>query len=259
MNRMMVGEENRAWENEARPARLAARSPQRVALAHCLLAPMHYEPSYAYPLLVWLHGPGDDERQLHRVMPHISLRNYVAIAPRGTSVDQVCESGAKSYLWRQSPDDIMQSVDRILECVELAGSRCHVARERVFLAGYDAGGTMALRIALSCPDLFAGAASFGGPFPRNHTPLCNVMEARRIPLLLACGADSHDYPEARVCDDIRLMHAAGIGSLNVRQYPCGDELVTQMLKDFNCWMMQLVTGQPLEESAVPRRGPSELN
>ena len=31
-----------------------------------LFAPMHYEPGYAYPLIVWLHGPGGDERQLNR-------------------------------------------------------------------------------------------------------------------------------------------------------------------------------------------------
>ena len=47
-----------------------------------LFVPLHYEPNYAYPLIVWLHGAQDDERQLKRVMPFISLRNYVAVAPR---------------------------------------------------------------------------------------------------------------------------------------------------------------------------------
>ena len=72
------------------------RSPCGVALGvierqsghstpHALFVPMHYEPNYAYPLLVWLHGPGDDERQLQRVMPLISLRNYMAVGPRGVS------------------------------------------------------------------------------------------------------------------------------------------------------------------------------
>ena len=26
-----------------------------------VFAPLHYEANYAYPLLVWLHGPADDE------------------------------------------------------------------------------------------------------------------------------------------------------------------------------------------------------
>ena len=53
--------------------------------AHALFAPMHYEPGYAYPLIVWLHGTGGDQRQLQRVMPLVSMRNYVAITPRGIS------------------------------------------------------------------------------------------------------------------------------------------------------------------------------
>ena len=44
---------------------------------------MHYAPGYAYPLIVWLHGSGSDERQLQRIMPLVSMQNYVAVAPRG--------------------------------------------------------------------------------------------------------------------------------------------------------------------------------
>ena len=51
---------------------------------HALFAPLHYESNYAYPLIVWLHGANDDERQLKRIMPFVSLRNYVAVSPRGT-------------------------------------------------------------------------------------------------------------------------------------------------------------------------------
>ena len=52
--------------------------------ARALFAPLHYESNYAYPLIVWLHGANDDERQLKRIMPFVSLRNYVAVSPRGT-------------------------------------------------------------------------------------------------------------------------------------------------------------------------------
>ena len=47
--------------------------------SHCLFTPLHYERNYAYPLIVWLHGPGDDERQVTRVMPLVSMRNYVGV------------------------------------------------------------------------------------------------------------------------------------------------------------------------------------
>ena len=50
--------------------------------AHAWFLPLHYEHGYAYPLIVWLHGHGDDERQLRRIMPLLSMRNYLAVAPR---------------------------------------------------------------------------------------------------------------------------------------------------------------------------------
>ena len=59
---------------------------------HTIFAPLHYEPGYSYPLLVWLHGPGCDERQLLRIMPLVSMRNYVAVAPRGV-VDRSARQG----------------------------------------------------------------------------------------------------------------------------------------------------------------------
>jgi hypothetical protein len=63
-----------------------------------------------------------------------------------------------------------------------------------------------------------------------------------MPLFVAHGRDSNQYPIAGLCDDLRLFHAAGL-SANVRQYPCGDELTTKMLEDLDAWIMELVTGQ----------------
>src|SRR6185503_16233240 len=51
-------------------------------------APIHYEERYAYPLLVWLHGDAGSEQELRQIMPLVSMRNYVAIAPRGASASK---------------------------------------------------------------------------------------------------------------------------------------------------------------------------
>ena len=49
-----------------------------------VFAPMHYEPNYAYPLVVWLHGAGGSERELPEIMCNVSPQNYIGIAFRGT-------------------------------------------------------------------------------------------------------------------------------------------------------------------------------
>lgn len=217
--------------------------------AHSLFVPLHYEKNYAYPLLVWLHGSGDNERQLKRVMPLVSLRNYVAIAPRGVCAgpDELVGGGANC--WGQSEVDILEAQGRTTACIELAQQRANVHNQRIFIGGFADGGTMALRLALRMPQLFAGAFSLGGGLPQSHQPLINVDRARALPILLAHGAESGDFPTGRLCGDIRLLHSAGIG-LAVRQYPCGDELTTQMLSDLDTWLMERVTGQTHEPNEV---------
>ena len=260
MNRMMLGQDDPALQSTSRSTTCLEWSAGRSERpAHCLFGPLHYEPNYAYPLIVWIHGPDDDERQLNRVMPHISLRNYVGVCPRGTSLTQTFADGQRGYTWRQTADEIVLALDRVLDCVELAKARFNINENRVFLAGYDAGGTMALRVALSSPRSVAGAASLGGPLPQNHSPLRNVDRFRDVPLLIAFGRDSATYADERVCDDLRLMHAAGLHSLDIRQYPCGDELVTQMLKDSDAWVMKLVTGVEMDSSSHSQSGYDELN
>jgi len=138
--------------------------------AHALFAPMHYTPGYAYPLIVWLHGSGSDERQLQRVMPMISMQNYMAVAPRGLEMPEKAEAKQPCYGWRQTDEIIQQAEQRVFDAIALAGRKFHVARKRVFLAGFDAGGTMAMRIAMSHPDRFAGVLSLCGPFPAGRTP-----------------------------------------------------------------------------------------
>jgi phospholipase/carboxylesterase len=201
---------------------------------------MHYAPGYAYPLIVWLHGCGSDERQLQRVMPLVSMRNYVAIAPRGLSMPNMSNDGHECFGWTQSDEHIQLAEQRVFDAVELASQKFNVAAERVFLTGFDAGGTMAVRIALSHPNCFGGALSLCGPFPAGRTPFCNLVAARRLGLFLATGRTSQKYPAQKVCEDLRLLHTAGL-SITLRQYPCADELMPQMLSDVDRWIIEQIT------------------
>jgi phospholipase/carboxylesterase len=207
---------------------------------HCfaLFAPLHYERNYAYPLVVWLHGPGDDERQLCRVMPHISLRNYVGVGIRGGSEP---EPGELGFRWQQQPEAIAVAEQRVFDAIEVASQRYHVADDRIFLAGYQCGGTMALRLGLQFPHKFAGVLSVGGEFPTGLAPLSRLRQVRRLPLLIAQGRDSEVYSQQRTCEELRLFHAAAM-HVTLRQYPCGDELTTKMLHDMDVWMMERITG-----------------
>jgi phospholipase/carboxylesterase len=216
------------------------QSSENSALAYQLMAPVHYEPNYAYPLLIWLHSAGDDQRQLLRVMPHISLRNYVAVGPQGV----ITEPCGYSYRWSSDLASPEAAWRRVHQAIDVARQRYNVNPQRLFLAGLGDGGTMALRLALSEPERFAGVASIGGAFPQNCAALSRLNAARDLPLLIMRGLESTDYPESQMCDEIRLFHAARM-QVHMRQYTCGDDLIVPMLRDLDSWLMEQVTGMPV--------------
>ncbi len=227
------------------------RRGRRAGQAISLFAPMHYEQNYAYPLLLWLHGPHDDERQLQRIMPLVSMRNYVGAAPRGTQ-----ELPPQGYHWGDIQLSQGEAEQRVFDGIEAACEKFNVAGQRIFLAGLDDGGTLAFQIGLRHPDRFAGVLSLGGPFPLNRQPLTRLAEARSLPLFIAQGRESERYTVERTCEELQLFHAASL-SVTLRQYPCGDELNTQMLCDVDHWMMEIVTGNYSDNGDSPT--PGELN
>ena len=229
----------------------ATFSSESLDFDHSWFLPLHYESGYAYPLIVWLHGRGDNEQQLRRVMPLVSMRNYMAVAPRGLPVGSANNANLandrQQYGWPQSDEPIQQAEQRVFDSIERAGRKCHVNARRVFLAGFDCGGTMAMRIAMSHPGRFAGVLSLCGAFPAGRTPFGNLTAARRLGIFLASGHKSLRYPASRVCEDLRLMHSAGL-SITLRQYPCGHELMPQMLADVDRWIIEQIT-QPRSDSS----------
>ncbi len=212
--------------------------------SRALFAPLHYEPNYAYPLLVWLHGRGHDERQLSEIMPVVSMRNYVAVAPRGL---RIAAGGKEAWGWSQSVEHVREAEQRIFECIEDAEERFHIAPSRLFLAGLECGGTMAFRVAMSHPARFAGVLSLGGCFPRGQTPFGQWTVARRLAVFLAAGRDSEVYPADTACDDLRLLHSAGMSVItfrqyaSLRQYPCRRGLAPQVLRDVDRWIIEQIT------------------
>ncbi len=216
-------------------------------------APEGYESNYAYPLLVWLHSAGGDERQLARVMPLVSTRNYVGLGVRGPVAGE-----RRGYAWPQTAESIDAANQQVAEAIARASERFNIHSGRIFLAGYQSGGTMAYRIALRNPERFAGAVSFGGPFPEGQMPLIRLAQIRKFPLLLSHCRDSQTYPIDRVCQELKLFHAAAM-CVTLRQYPCDDEMTTQMLTDLDRWLMEQVTGVAGAEGADQAQADSEWN
>jgi phospholipase/carboxylesterase len=219
---------------------------------HALFAPLHYEQNYAYPLLIWLHSEGDSERQLRRIMPLVSMRNYVAVAPRGT-LECLRHTGAnRGYHWQQTAHHTSLAEQRVQSAIAEAQNRFNIRHDRIFLAGYESGGTMALRIATEQAERYAGVLSLCGPFPTDGAPLAKLNAVRQLALYVAACRNGSYYPTAQVCDNLRLFHAAGM-SITLREYPGNGCLSESMLADVDRWIMEQILGQATVPDAVPPR------
>lgn len=244
-SRSVVKSEPRTHYEASRWTPTLAEDHRRSSLhPRVYFAPQHYEPNYAYPLLVWLHRPGADETELWDIMPLVSLRNYVAIALRGfdgtpVKSPQIHRPGEAYRTWPQEPEAVFETDEAVAEAVRGAAERFHIAPRRVFLAGAGAGGTMALRLGLLNPEQFAGVLSIGGPLPRGEMPLRCYRTLRRFPVWLAQTLAEHQ-PVQSLCADLRLIHSAGM-ELMLRQYVGAQELDRVILADMNRWIMERVT------------------
>ena len=100
--------------------------------------PMHYEKNYRYPLVVWLHSDMETSDEIHQVMPKLSMRNCVAVAPN-------CSNGGR---WQQDLDSIEAAHTAVINSVEMAMTRFSINPGRIFIGGFGGGGTMAFRVAM---------------------------------------------------------------------------------------------------------------
>ncbi len=206
----------------------------------CFFGPEHYEPRYDYPLIVWLHSNASGEQELESVMPELSLRNYVACAPRGTDA---CEGEGDLYRWGESSSSAAIAEEVLFDSIQLACSQFSIDRSRVFLMGFGGGGSMAWKVALRYPNRFAGVINICGEFPANERALSNYAAARQLPTMWMYGGESTTCGIKQVCESLPVMHAASL-AVDIRQYPCRNELLSNMLVDANSWIMERVTQQP---------------
>ncbi|MEM8666646.1 MAG: dienelactone hydrolase family protein [Planctomycetota bacterium] len=243
-------------ESERGEFRLDDLSWSSLAAQRSFFLPLHFTSTYEYPLLVWLHSNGHNENQVDYVMPHISLRNYIAVGVRGTFA---ADSAGHRYLWRQSPASLAAAQESVASAIEEACDRYPIHTQRIVLAGYGMGGTMAMRIAMQEPQRFAGVVSLGGRFPTGSIRNVEQWRQRRMPMLWQWGRLNPLFSNDELKSDYRSLMTIG-GQVEVRQYPGDDEMDTVVLSDLNDWIMRrIVSGSSIADSDLWATSPTQYS
>ena len=144
--------------------------------------PPEYHPSRAYPVLFAMHlGREKPEEMLQRIRGMAARHGYIAVAPE----------------WEMPLEDFYHYTPEeqasVVEVLRNLRRRFQVDSDRVFIMGFGQGGNCAYNIALSHPDLFAGAVlisampqKFAGRYWHN---------CQYLPFYLVDGEYSGDTPK----------------------------------------------------------------
>jgi phospholipase/carboxylesterase len=215
----------------ARPTTLSGKATEG---EFSLFVPMHYEKNYAYPLVVWLHSDESDCGELQRLMPQISIRNYVAIAPQSGF------SASAPISWPNCTESVDAAYAGVMAAIDEAMMRFNIQSKRIFIAGNGTGGTMAMRLAFERPDVFGGVISIDGAMDTQHLPLRDWERCRELPVLLSGFRQSDKYSQDDLCHHLRLLHVAGFET-TVRQYPGPSNMSAKVLGDMDRWIMESIS------------------
>jgi phospholipase/carboxylesterase len=240
------------------------------SLVEARFIPQRYEPNYAYPLLVLLHGRGGDEQQMVRSMPALSWRNYVGLSLRGP--EPVVKRGrpegfswggsfarpdrrsaqsvpavppaevVRRRLFEESPDPIDALEDGVFAAIRQTRRALHVHSERIFLVGCGEGAAVAYRIGLSYPERFAGVVAINGWLPGGFRPLARVKACRELRILVVHGEWNGRIPVDSARRDVRVLRAGGL-PVAFQSYPCAHRLTSPMLSDVDTWLINHCTAE----------------
>jgi len=197
--------------------------------------PTGYEPRYPYPLLVFFHGQGGNEEQILRLAPRLSRRNYISIGLRGPVSLGARRDGRLAYGWGDGSQDTLIE-DYLLRAVEQTRRSYHVHSERIYLAGFAEGATLAYRLGLTFPEKLGGVISLNGAMPRQGGPLFRLPEIRQLRVFIGHGIANSIVPLSLPQRDFRVLYTAGV-RVAMYTYPSTHKLHPDMLRDVNRWIM----------------------
>lgn len=203
-------------------------------------APVGYEPKYPYPLIVFLHGEGGNDEQILRLAPRVSRRNYVAIGLRGPVCLGPNRKGSLGFSWGDATH-LPMIEDYLLGAIQQTRLNYHIHSERIFLAGFAEGATLAYRIGLQFPERIGGVISLNGHMPREDRPLLRLPEVRSLQVFIGHGIANSVVPLSRACEDRRLLWSAGL-EVEMHKYATTHRLHKDMLRDMNRWIITRFAG-----------------
>jgi phospholipase/carboxylesterase len=218
--------------------------PIEAALPHLAVSPGTDTDGGPSPAVLLLHGRGADERDLLGLIGAFDPRLVVvsARAPRslgwGYQWYELVEVGAPG------PVGFTQSLDLLGRFISEIVASYGIDPARLILLGFSQGAVMSAAVALSRPDLVAGAVLLSGYLPPLADLEIDESRLRTYPVFVGHGVHDPLIPitfgrQAR--DELTRLGVA----LTYREYPIEHQISDEELADVGAWIATaLNNGRP---------------
>jgi phospholipase/carboxylesterase len=216
---------------------------QRLALTHLLQRPR--AGAGAPPLLIMLHGVGSNEHDLLGLAPYLDER-FLIVSARAP---YVMMPGAFAWFeigWTATGIVIDQqqaeaSRKLIATFVEEAAAAYGADPARVYLLGFSQGAIMSAAVALTRPELVAGAVLMSGRVRPEHLPPIDAARLVGKPFLVVHGVYDEVLPIENGRASRDFLEQLPI-DLTYREYPIGHEVSAESLVDVVAWLSARLEG-----------------
>jgi|SRR5690348_7653843 phospholipase/carboxylesterase len=194
------------------------------------------------PLLLLLHGVGSNEQDLFGLVPFLDKR-FLIISARAPNT---LEPG--SYAWFEitftpqgpsiNPQQAEASRETLITFIKEAVTMYGADSQRVYLMGFSQGAIMSASVALTQPELVAGAVLMSGRIlPEIRTLMSSNDALIGFPFLVVHGTADRVLPitNGRASRDLLLSLPV---DLTYREYSMGHEVSQESLSDVAAWLRE---------------------
>lgn len=211
---------------------------QPLALTHLVREPL--TPSAKPPLLLLLHGVGSNERDLFGLAPALDPR-FLILSLRAPN-----PLGPESFAWFQirptpqgnviNPAQAEASRGTLIELIPQAVAAYGADSEQVYLMGFSQGAILSASVALTRPDLVAGAVLMSGRILPEIQPLVAQRDALvGLPLLVIHGTEDRVLPIAHGRASRDMLASLPV-ALTYEEFPMGHEITAESFALLNRWL-----------------------
>lgn len=200
---------------------------------YTLQLPAGYNPGRRYPLLVWLHGSGQDDRS---IPPGINIvaAEAIVLAPNGRGTSNL-------FARNHAQDDIREALADVL-------ANFPVDEKKVFLGGFSMGGYGTYRTFFENPGPWRGLMVWAG-HPRLWGADVDFLDPANLPkfagmdVFIFHGSEDRNCPVELTVELVGKLKAAGVAvEFHLEQGKGHEAPGTETLKAAAAWLKSR-TGQ----------------